>query len=132
MRQGEGGFEAVQKVVEEMIGTLSSEQAGEEKKKNLAASKDELEDMMKSIDSEIAELEDGIEAMDKTAVEATEERKKDHEDYLETVTQSKAAIMLLGKAKNRLNKFYNPSLATSEPEQEEGFVQTPRHHRHHH
>jgi len=59
---------------------------------------------------EIEGLEDGIKALDKQVAEATEDRKEEHEENVETLTSDNAAIEILGMAKNRLNKFYNPKL----------------------
>merc|ERR1719197_1981427 len=42
--------------------------------------------------------------------EATEQRKDEHEEFTETMSGNAAAKELLGFAKNRLNKFYNPKL----------------------
>jgi len=47
--------------------------------------------------------------------EATETRKEEHEEYAETMASDKAATELLGIAKNRLNKFYNPKLYKAPP-----------------
>merc|ERR1719171_2589216 len=38
--------------------------------------------------------------------------------YLETAQLSEAAIQLIGKAKNRLQKFYNPTLYKAPPKKE--------------
>ena len=42
--------------------------------------------------------------------EATEQRKAENKDFTETAAMNNAAVQLLGVAKNRLNKFYNPAL----------------------
>merc|ERR1719498_1368600 len=59
---------------------------------------------------EIEALEDGIKALDKQVAEATEERKTEHKENVETVASDNAAKELIGLAKNRLNKFYNPKM----------------------
>jgi len=59
---------------------------------------------------EIAALEDGIRALDKSVAEATEQRKEENSDYKELMASDGAAKEILGFAKNRLNKFYNPKL----------------------
>jgi len=61
---------------------------------------------------ELATLEDGIKVLDKQVGEATETRKEEHDDYVEALAANSAAIELLGVAKNRLYKFYDPSLYT--------------------
>merc|ERR550537_1355608 len=60
---------------------------------------------------EIGTLTKGIEELDYAVAEATEQRKEEHSDYIEAMQMNEAAIGLVGKAKNRLQKFYNPSLA---------------------
>merc|ERR1719201_1469729 len=50
--------------------------------------------------------------------EATEQRKEEHKDYVESMQLSSAAMELVGKAKNRLQKFYNPTLYKAEPRRE--------------
>merc|ERR1719159_1899731 len=42
-------------------------------------------------------------------------RKKEHEEALSEAAANSAAVELLGMAKNRMNKFYNPTLY-KEPE----------------
>merc|ERR1712046_395043 len=49
---------------------------------------------------------------------ATEQRQSDHEEFLTVVKDNEAAMTLLDKAKNRLNKFYNPNLHKEEPVKE--------------
>merc|ERR1712217_849572 len=46
---------------------------------------------------------------------ATEDRKEEHEENVETLANSNAAKELIGVAKNRLNKFYNPKLYVAPP-----------------
>merc|ERR1712160_41168 len=72
-----------------------------------------IEDAKESIATlatEIEALEDGIKALDKSTAEATEQRKEENSDFTELIAQDTAAKELLGMAKNRLNKFYNPKL----------------------
>merc|ERR1711915_1001181 len=67
---------------------------------------------------EIAALDDSIKALDKSVAEATEQRKSEHEEYKELMASDTAAKELLGFAKNRLNKFYNPKLYKAAPKVE--------------
>merc|ERR1712063_182169 len=60
--------------------------------------------------SEMDELKKGLEQLDKDVAEATEQRKDEHEEYIDEAAANQAAVELLGMAKNRLNKFYNPTL----------------------
>merc|ERR1719313_1280208 len=63
-----------------------------------------------TLTEEIAALEDGIKALDKQVAEATEDRKEEHEENVETLANDNAAKELIGVAKNRMNKFYNPKM----------------------
>merc|ERR1712072_608816 len=63
-------------------------------------------------------LQDSIKALDKSVADATEQRKEENEDFTELMASDSAAKELLGFAKNRLNKFYNPSLYKPPPKRE--------------
>merc|ERR1719335_650145 len=63
-----------------------------------------------TLKDDIAALESGIKALDKSVAEATETRKAENAEYTTVAAQNNAAVQLLGVAKNRLNKFYNPTL----------------------
>merc|ERR1719389_400785 len=126
------GFEKVIKMIDEMVGTLKKEQLDDDHKQEYCAAQFDLSDdkkkaLEKSISDletaiteakdgittlvgEIDALEDGIKALDKSVAEATEQRKEEHEEFTETMSSNAAAKELLGFAKNRLNKFYNPKL----------------------
>merc|ERR1711981_983918 len=67
---------------------------------------------------EIEALEDGIKSLDKQVAEATEQRKEEHADNTETLANDNAAKELIGVAKNRMNKFYNPKLYVAPPKRE--------------
>merc|ERR1711871_1040757 len=56
--------------------------------------------------------------LDKSVAEATEQRKEEHEDFTQLMASNSAAKELLGFAKNRLNKFYNPKLYKAPPKRE--------------
>merc|ERR1719480_20626 len=71
-----------------------------------------------TLSSEIEALEDGIKKLDKSVAEATESRKEEHDDYVETLAANNAAKDLLKFAQNRLNKFYNPKLYKAPPKRE--------------
>merc|ERR1719231_1700301 len=80
---------------------------------------DEEADAIQAINDEIATLKTEIAELDKAVSEATDQRKDEHEDYVEEVQLTSTAIELVGKAKNRLNKFYNPTLYKSPVEVKE-------------
>merc|ERR1719274_25230 len=84
----------------------------------LEAAVDQQRDTIATTDSEIAELKAGLVELDKSVAEATEQRKKEHQEYIDTAAANQAAVQLLGMAKNRMNKFYNPTLY-KEPEKKE-------------
>merc|ERR1719221_2309577 len=75
----------------------------------------DAEEAIATLKSEIEALEDGIKALDKSVAEATATRKEEHDDYVETLAANSAAKDLLGFAKNRLQKFYNPKLYKAPP-----------------
>merc|ERR1711957_845309 len=77
---------------------------------DLETSITEAKDSITTLVEEIDALEDGIKALDKSVAKATEQRKEEHEDFTEEMSSNAAAKELLGFAKNRLNKFYNPKL----------------------
>merc|ERR1719327_1352638 len=90
----------------------------------LEAAVDEARDAIATVTTEIEELKTGLVDLDKSVAEATEQRKKEHEESINTAAANSAAVELLGMAKNRMNKFYNPSLYKEPPKkEEEDFVQ---------
>merc|ERR1712008_441832 len=66
-------------------------------------------------------------ALDTAVAEATELRKSENADYKELKQSGTAAKEILGMAKNRLNKFYNPKLYKPPPVEEPTFVQISAH-----
>jgi hypothetical protein len=133
-------FAKVITMIDDMVKLLGEEQvADDEKKEYCEKSLDKTEDDLKELEltvsdlgkaaadlketiatlaSEIEALEDGIKALDKQVAEATEERKEEHAENVETLANDNAAKELIGVAKNRLNKFYNPKLYTPPPKRE--------------
>merc|ERR1719515_57462 len=127
-------------MVDGMVGVLEEEQVGDDKTEawckaeldkaegelkatevdigELGAAIDESRDSIANTASDIEALKAGLVELDKSVAEATEQRKKEHAEMLETVAGNQAAVELLGMAKNRLNKFYNPSLY-KEPEKKD-------------
>merc|ERR1719323_974874 len=70
------------------------------------------------VKGEIAALEKGIKSLDKAVVEATEQRREEHDDYTKLLASDTAAKELLAFAKNRLNQFYNPKLYKAPPKRD--------------
>jgi len=126
------GFGQVIKMIDDLVGELKKEQQDDANKKEYCDTQFDLADDKKKVEEKkiadletaIAEsqegivttkeqidaLEDGIRALDKSVAEATEQRKEENEDYTALMAGDAAAKELIGFAKNRLNKFYNPKL----------------------
>jgi len=131
-------FEKVFKLIDELVATLAKEQQDDDHKKeyceaqfdtsddskkaveaeieDLKMAMEEAEGLMSSLKDEIKALTDGIKALDKEVASATETRKEEHETFTELLSSDSAAKELLGVAKNRLQKFYNPKLYKPAPE----------------
>merc|ERR1740138_1962155 len=127
-------------MIDEMTALLKKEQVDDDDKKQYCEDLiDKTEDKVKTLEltvsdltkavadakesiatlaSEIEALEDGIKSLDKQVAEATEQRKTEHADSVETITNDNAAKELIEIAKNRLNKFYNPKLYKEAPKRE--------------
>merc|ERR1740117_2548771 len=115
-----------------MAATLKTEQADDDNKKEYCAAQfDQSDDKKKSLERSVSDLETAIsdakegiaatqdeiaalgksiKALDKAVAEATEQRKEENEDFTQLMASDSAAKEILGFAKNRLNKFYNPKL----------------------
>merc|ERR1719171_2790939 len=124
-------------MIDEMIATLKTEQTDDDHKMEYCAAQfDEAEDKKKGLErtvsdettaiasteeaiatlkDEIAKLGDGIAALDKEVAAATEQRKEEAKEFSELMASDAAAKELLGFARNRLNKFYNPKLYKPPP-----------------
>jgi len=84
--------------------------AATEKGESLDSSIEDLSDGIKSLGDDISTLTLEIKAMDGSVAQATVQRKQEHQEFTESQALDQAAVQLLEKAKNRLNKFYNPVL----------------------
>jgi len=126
------GFGQVIKMIDDLVAELKKEQQDDDEKKEYCAEQFDLSDDKKKVlekniadlESAITEteegivttkeqidaLEDGVRALDKSVAEATEQRKEENVDYKDLMANDGAAKELIGFAKNRLNKFYNPKL----------------------
>merc|ERR1719231_2029109 len=103
-------------------GEFEKEDRAEKGEKGEIASLDaemlEESDAIAGLEEEIAALQEEIAGLDKTVAQATEQRKEEHTEYQETLSLTKTAIELIGKAKNKLLKFYNPALYKAPPKEE--------------
>merc|ERR550532_3975508 len=128
----QGVFEKVIGMIDDMVAALKKEQADDDDKKEYCAkqfdvsddkkkalerkvldlihSMEEAKDKIEVLADEIASLEKGIKDLDTSVAEATEMRKNENAEFKDLMASDSAAKELLGFAKNRLNKFYNPKL----------------------
>merc|ERR1719321_1721016 len=138
--KGAVDFGAILKMIDEMVAVLTKEQSDDATHKawcteeltssteeseavqgkisSLEASVSQASDEIATLGEDIAGLKAKVADLDKDVAVATEARKDDHAEYLDTVQLTEAAIQLMGKAKNRLNKFYNPALYKAPPKVE--------------
>jgi len=136
-----GGFDEVTQMVDQMVEVEGKEQTAdntkqpwcngefdksdrEEKQEKTEIEKLDAEeaataDQIAAITDEVASLKAEIAELDKAVAEATEQRKAEHEDYSEGIQLSSTATELVKKAKNRLQKFYNPTLYKAAPVKKE-------------
>jgi len=137
---GQGGFDKVIKMCDSMVEVLKKEQDDDDHKKEYCGKQFDFSDDKKkgleqtisdqenaiatakdgiaTVTEEIASLEAGIVALDKSVAEATEQRKEENLEFKDLMSSNAAAKELIGFAKNRLNKFYNPKLYKPPPKAE--------------
>merc|ERR1719327_856763 len=89
-----------------------------DKAAQVESSIEELTDYAESLTEDLAALKESIASLDKDVASATEERKAEHAEYQEELQLTETAIQLIAKAKNRLQKFYNPSVYKAPPKVE--------------
>merc|ERR1719327_2099825 len=140
LKMKSGAFEEVKKMIDDMVVLLGKQQKEDEKQKAYcedefekagdeeAASKTklaqtdatlaELTDKIGTLMEEISGLEASIAAFDKETADATEQRKEEHAAYVAQMQMNEAAMGLVEKAKNRMQKFYNPTLYKAPPKTE--------------
>lgn len=133
-------FTEITKMIDDMVTVLTAQQADDEKHKSfceaeiaknedekakttediasLGATISEITDEIATLAEDIATLNAGVNELDKSAAEATEQRKEEHAAYTESLALTETAIALIAKAKNRLQKFYNPTLYKAPPKVE--------------
>merc|ERR1719409_2581641 len=95
---------------EEFTKSAAEKKETEDKLASLAASIEEMSATVATLKSEIETLTAEIKALDKAVAEATETRKEEHATFLQTQAEGSAAVQLIEAAKNKLNKFYNPTM----------------------
>merc|ERR1719253_673465 len=95
---------------DELEKTGDEQKAATEKKAQVEAQIAEATDAVAALADAIAGLQQDIKDLDKSVATATEQRKEEHADFQESQQLNAAASQLVEKAKNRLQKFYNPTL----------------------
>merc|ERR1719393_467591 len=95
---------------EEFTKSAAEKKDTEDKLASLAASIEEMSATVETLKSEIETLTAEIKALDKAVAQATEQRKEEHAVFLQTQAEGSAAVQLIEAAKNKLNKFYNPTM----------------------
>jgi len=130
-------FAEIQQMIADMIALQHKEQAndeshvefckaefrtsdGEQKDKederdHLSAAMEEMKSEIDEVAGDLKTLAESIQGLDKAVAEATEQRKLEHAQYVQDAQLTQTAVQLIGKAKNRLMKFYNPALHKAEP-----------------
>jgi hypothetical protein len=134
------GFAKVVILIDRMAATLKLEQKADDDKKAYCNSEfDIADDNKKSLTRKVADattaIMDAKESLatiindikttkatilsaDKTVAEATDQRQAENAAYKQLMTENTAALELIKMAKNRMNKFYNPSLYVAPPKRE--------------
>jgi len=134
------GFEKVIKLIDDMVVTLKQEQLDDEAKRDYCTAtldaaddkKKETEHTISDLETQIADakeavetlageidaLQKGIADLDVSVARATEQRKEENAEYTTLMSSNTAAKQLIGIAKNRMNKFYNPKLYKPPPKRE--------------
>merc|ERR1719161_2867206 len=103
---------------DELEKTADEQKAATEKKAQVEAVIGEATDAVSQLADEIAQLETDIKDLDKAVAQATEQRKEEHEDFGVSTQLNEAALQLIEKASQRLQKFYNPTLYKAPPKTE--------------
>jgi len=133
-------FEKVIKLIDNMVSILGKEQADDNNKKEYCELQfDTADDKKKGLERDLKDLKttiadstetigtltdelkalaEGIKNLDKDVAESTETRKDEHSEFTELMASDTSAKEILGLAKNRLNKFYNPKMYKSPPKRE--------------
>merc|ERR1719265_2813852 len=134
------GFDKVIKLIDDMVVLLKKEQTddddhkeyctvtldqADDKKKeterqisDLDTKIEDVEEAIGTLTDEIKALKDGIAALDVQVAKATEQRKSENAEFTQLMAENSAAKELVGIAKNRLNKFYNPKMYKPPPKRE--------------
>jgi uncharacterized protein (DUF2147 family) len=134
------GFEKVVALIDRMAGQLKIEQKMDDDKKAYCLKEfDTADDEKKVLERKVADAETAImdakETLatlveeikatqatildsDNNVADATAQRQEENAAFKTLMTENTAALELIKMAKNRMNKFYNPSLYVAPPKRE--------------
>jgi hypothetical protein len=134
------GFDKVVALIDKMVNQLMGEQVNDDARKQYCLKEfDEADDEKKvlqrkvhdaetaimdakesiqTLTEEISSTQAAIVENDKFVEEATAQRQEENAAYKTLMTENTAALELIKMAKNRMNKFYNPSLYVAPPKRE--------------
>merc|ERR1719253_680372 len=135
-----GGFDNVIGLIDRMAGQLKVEQKMDDDKQAYCnAEFDSSDDQKKALERKVADattaimdskeklatlvdeikaLQAAVKELDSNVAEATATRQSENALYKQTLAENTAAKGLIEMAKNRMNKFYNPSLYKAAPKRE--------------
>jgi len=126
----DGAAKVVEGMIDNMVHVLHDDDVEDEHKKDWCANETEVtanletekQNLVEKLKADIANMEDSLEetngnikvleetiaALDKSVHEATEQRKKEHAEFVNSFATMDTARRLIDKAATRLEKFYNP------------------------
>lgn len=126
----EGAAKVVDGMIDNMVHVLHDEDVEDEHKKDWCSNETEvtenlnkekqslveklkadlasMADALDQTNTDIKTLEEAIAALDKEVHEATEQRKSEHSEFVNTFATMDTARRLIEKAATRLEKFYSP------------------------
>merc|ERR1740130_1745616 len=135
-----GGFDNVVALIDKMAAQLKVEQKADDDKKAYCNEEfDTSDDQKKALErkvsdaqtaiedsteklatlvGEIKALQASIKELDADVAEATTQRQSENAAFKQTLAENTAAKGLIEMAKNRMNKFYNPSQYKAAPKRE--------------
>merc|ERR1712085_38433 len=134
------GFDKIVKLIDDLVATLKKEQDDDDHKKEYCSTQfDQADDKEKGLERSISDLESvikeskegiatfsdeinalktSVSELDKQVAGATEQRKAESVEFKDLMKSNTAAKEVILFAKNRLNKFYNPTLYKALPKRE--------------
>jgi DNA repair exonuclease SbcCD ATPase subunit len=102
----------------ELTKSLQEKKDTEEAIASSEAAIEEMTDESATLADEMKRLQKEVKDLDKAVAEASEQRKEEHGEFITFQTENSAAVQLIEKAKNKLNKFYRPNQYKEAPTKE--------------